>query len=46
MNAAGQTSGMLTETRPASEILHEMVADASHLLGARLSQRVQVQVAV
>ncbi len=44
MNAAGQTSGMLTKTRPASEILHEMVADASHLLGARLAERVQVQV--
>ena len=46
MNAAGQASGMLQKTRPASEILHEMVADASHLLGARLSERVQVQVAV
>ena len=46
MNAAGQTSGMLRKTRPASEILHEMVADASYLLGARLSERVQVQVAV
>ena len=46
MNAAGQTSGMLTKTRPASEILHEMVADASHLLGARLAERVQVQAAV
>jgi len=44
MNAAGQTSGMLQQTRPASEILHEMVADASHLLGARLSERVQVAV--
>lgn len=46
MNAAGQASGMLQKARPASEILHEMVADASHLLGARLSERVQVQVAV
>ena len=46
MNAAGQTSGMLTKTRPARQILEEMVADASHLLGARLSERVQVQVAV
>ena len=46
MNAAGQTSGMLTKARPAREILHEMVADASYLLGARLSERVQVQVAV
>ncbi len=44
MNAAGQTSGMLRQTRPASEILHEMVADASHLLGAHLSERVQVAV--
>ncbi len=45
MNAAGQASGMLRTTRPASEILHEMAADASHLLGARLAKRVQVEVA-
>lgn len=45
MNAAGQASGMLTKTRPASEILQEMVADASSLLGARLTKRVQVQLA-
>ena len=40
MNAAGQTSGMLTERRPARDILEEMVAEAAEILGNQLSQRV------
>ncbi len=43
MNAAGQTSGMLTRIRPAAEILDEMVTDAARALGG-LSERVQVSV--
>ena len=41
MNAAGQTSGMLSEIRPAREILDEMVSDAAALLRG-LPTRVQV----
>ncbi len=36
MNAAGQVSGMLTRTRPAAEILHDMVAQAAEILGRTL----------
>ncbi len=43
MNAAGQTSGMLKQIRPAAEILHEMASSASGLLGG-LGGRVQVDV--
>jgi len=42
MNAAGQTSGLLTKQRPAAEILAEMVAEAAELLGAGLAKRVRV----
>ena len=42
MNAAGQTSGMLQQIRPAAEILHEIATDAAGLLGG-LSERVQAQ---
>ncbi len=41
MNAAGQTAGMLTQQRPAAEILAEMVAQAAELLGSGLARRVQ-----
>ncbi len=40
MNAAGQTSGMLEEKRPAGEILAEMVADAAEILSKGLPARV------
>jgi len=40
MNAAGQASGMLTRTRPAAEILHDMVAEAAAILGGGLAARV------
>ncbi len=40
MNAAGQTSGMLTKKRPAGEILDEMVAEAAEILASGLSSRV------
>lgn len=42
MNAAGQTSGMLKERRPAAEILEEMVGEATKILGSALSQRITV----
>jgi len=41
MNAAGQTAGMLTKKRPASEILEEMVAEAAEILARGLPARVQ-----
>jgi NAD(P)H-dependent flavin oxidoreductase YrpB (nitropropane dioxygenase family) len=41
MNAAGQTSGLLTKRRPASEILAELVSEASDLV-AGLGKRVRV----
>ncbi len=41
MNAAGQTSGMLTKLRPAAEILAEMVAEAAEILGSGLARRVR-----
>jgi NAD(P)H-dependent flavin oxidoreductase YrpB (nitropropane dioxygenase family) len=44
MNAAGQTSGMLTEKRPAAEILEEMVAEAAEILASGLGKRVEAAV--
>lgn len=44
MNAAGQTSGMLKEKRPAKEILEEMVADAAEIFANRLGNRVSASV--
>jgi NAD(P)H-dependent flavin oxidoreductase YrpB (nitropropane dioxygenase family) len=44
MNAAGQTSGMLTKLRPAAEILREMVGEAAEILGSKLSQHVRASV--
>ena len=39
MNAAGQPAGTLRKKRPAAEILEEMVADATLILGSELSKR-------
>lgn len=36
MNAAGQISGMLTKSRPAANILYDMVAEAADILARRL----------
>ena len=44
MNAAGQTSGMLTKQRPAAEILDEMVAEAVDVLARRNPERIQASV--
>lgn len=44
MNAAGQTSGMLTKKRPAAEILEEMVAEAAEILASGLGKRVEAAV--
>ncbi len=44
MNAAGQTSGMLTQQRPAAEILTEMVDEAADVLARRNPDRIQVSV--
>ena len=44
MNAAGQTSGLLSQRRPAGDILREMVVQAAEILGAKLSQRVVARV--
>ncbi len=41
MNAAGQISGMLTRTRPAAEILQDMVAEAAEIIGVRLPAAVK-----
>ncbi len=41
MNAAGQVSGLLTETRPAADILHDMVNGAADILGRRLPATVK-----
>jgi nitronate monooxygenase len=43
MNAAGQASGMLTELRPAAEILDEMVEEAAALL-ADAPKRIRAEV--
>ena len=42
MNAAGQASGLLTKTRPAAEIVADMVATATDILGRRIPQTVTV----
>jgi NAD(P)H-dependent flavin oxidoreductase YrpB (nitropropane dioxygenase family) len=42
MNAAGQASGLLTQQRPAAEILAEMVAEAAELLSSGLAKRVRI----
>jgi len=44
MNAAGQTSGMLKERRPAADILADMVDEAAEILGSSLSQRISVSI--
>ena len=40
MNAAGQASGLLHRTRPAAEILADMVAGAADILGRKLAATV------
>jgi nitronate monooxygenase len=42
MNAAGQASGLLTQQRPAADILAEMVAEAAEALSSGLAKRVRV----
>ncbi len=42
MNAAGQASGLLTQTRPAAAILMGMVEGAADILGRRLPETVKV----
>jgi NAD(P)H-dependent flavin oxidoreductase YrpB (nitropropane dioxygenase family) len=44
MNPAGQISGMLHESRPAKDILEEMVRDAAAILSQDLRARVQASV--
>ena len=44
MNAAGQTSGMLNERRPAAEILEEMATEAAEALDTKMKARIQVAV--
>ena len=44
MNAAGQTAGMLTEKRPAREILDDMVAEAAAIFATSLPDRVSASV--
>lgn len=41
MNAAGQVSGLLKSSRPAAEILHEMVEQAVDILARKLPATVQ-----
>lgn len=41
MNAAGQVSGLLKESRPAAEILHDMVNGAADILGRKIPATVQ-----
>ena len=45
MNAAGQSSGLLREIRPAKDILDEIVGDAADLISRRLPSMVQAAVA-
>ncbi len=40
MNAAGQASGLLSQIRPAADILHDMVAQAAEILDRGLKSRV------
>jgi len=44
MNAAGQTSGMLKQLRPAADILAEMVSEAVEVLATELPKRVEAVV--
>jgi NAD(P)H-dependent flavin oxidoreductase YrpB (nitropropane dioxygenase family) len=44
MNPAGQISGMLHESRPAKDILADMVREAAEILSGGLSKRVQASV--
>jgi NAD(P)H-dependent flavin oxidoreductase YrpB (nitropropane dioxygenase family) len=44
MNPAGQIAGMLHESRPAREILEELVTDAARIISEELPRRVQVTV--
>jgi len=44
MNAAGQTSGMLAERRPARAILEEMVAEAAEIFATQLPKRIEASV--
>ncbi len=44
MNPAGQISGMLSELRPAKEIVEDMVREAAEILGGDLARRVQASV--
>jgi hypothetical protein len=44
MNPAGQIAGMLDESRPAKNVLEEMVSDAARILTEELPKRVQVRV--
>ena len=41
MNPAGQISGMLDESRPAKQILEEMIREAAEILSTGLAHRVQ-----
>jgi NAD(P)H-dependent flavin oxidoreductase YrpB (nitropropane dioxygenase family) len=44
MNPAGQISGMLNESRPAKEILEEMVREAAEILSEGMRSRVQASI--
>jgi NAD(P)H-dependent flavin oxidoreductase YrpB (nitropropane dioxygenase family) len=44
MNPAGQISGMLHESRPAKDILQEMVREAARILSEDLGKRIQASV--
>ncbi len=44
MNPAGQISGMLHESRPAKDILEEMIREAAEILSEGLAKRVQASV--
>ena len=44
MNPAGQIAGMLHESRPAREILEELVTDAARIISEELPRRVRVTV--
>lgn len=46
MNAAGQISGLLSEIRPAAEVLEEMAAEAAEIFAQRLPANVRAAVAV
>ena len=41
MNAAGQVSGLLTRSRPAAEILYDMVAGAADILARKIPATIQ-----